>query len=113
MPGSLPPASAFLGVYGLLGTAVSFGLGRAPGSLPADPVPELWLSVVAVCVFLVYYSIVDVYAVARVKQKVSAIYKRTPCRSAALIPIRRCYGPRVAVRRSIHDLFAASSVHGQ
>ena len=55
-----PPQSAILGAYAVLGSALSFVVGRKPGTLPEDLLAELWLPVAAVCLFVPLYSVFDV-----------------------------------------------------
>ena len=64
-----PPQSAILAVYGVLGSALSFGVGRAPGALPEDLFAELWLPVAAACLFIPLYSVYDVMGVGLAKAK--------------------------------------------
>ena len=71
-----PSAEAILGIYVVLGSLMSFLVGRSPGTIAE--VEELLPSVVVVCLFLVSYSVYDVMSsgLAKVKEgKASFIFK--------------------------------------
>ena len=55
-----------LAIYAVLGAALSFGIGRTPGTLSFD-FAELALPAVALAMFVVLYSLYDVMAVGAVK----------------------------------------------
>ena len=65
---SLAGTLAILGTYAVLGGAISFGLGRTPGTLPDDILRELAPAVLVIAFFL-YYSIGDVMGVGISKRK--------------------------------------------
>jgi len=62
------PVSVLFG-QAMVGVFLSFGVGRTPGTLPTDVVGELWLPVIAVCLFLSLYSVLDCMAVGVAKEK--------------------------------------------
>jgi len=62
-------------MYTVLGAALSFGLGRTPGTLPEDLFAELALPALAVCYFAAAYSVYDVMAVGAIKIEKKAFDK--------------------------------------
>merc|ERR1719330_1581638 len=66
---SLAGTLAIVGTYAVLGAAISFGLGRKPGTLPDNILRELAPSVVVVTSFLVYYGVGDVMGVGIAKRQ--------------------------------------------
>lgn len=64
-----PPPLLVLSIYATLGALLSFLVGREPGTLPADLPSELTLSLLAICLHLVAYSVCDVMAVGTLKAK--------------------------------------------
>ncbi|CAJ1966375.1 unnamed protein product [Cylindrotheca closterium] len=73
-----PPPSPFaiLGSYVVLGTIVSFAFGREPGTLPDNIIKEVSPALIAICGFLIRYSLWDVMAVGMAKGKMNCFYKR-------------------------------------
>ena len=78
-----PSQSAILAAYAVLGAALSFGVGREPGTLPEDPFAELWLPVAALCLFIPLYSVYDVMGVGIVK---GALLSKKPSEKGVDLP---------------------------
>lgn len=66
---SAPSASAIFVVYSILGSVLSYAIGREPGTLPEDVVRELSPTVAIICLFITSYSLLDVMAVGAAKAK--------------------------------------------
>mmetsp|Transcript_23500 Transcript_23500/g.44289 ORF Transcript_23500/g.44289 Transcript_23500/m.44289 type:complete len:181 (+) Transcript_23500:54-596(+) len=64
-----PPVGAVLGMYTAMGSALSFFVGRQPGTLPKDIVAEMWPTFVVLGLWSVTYSLFDVMAVGGAKHR--------------------------------------------
>ncbi|CAK9032189.1 TPR repeat-containing thioredoxin TDX [Durusdinium trenchii] len=76
-----PPVAAVLFMYFVVGSALSFLVGRRPGTLPEDLVGELAMPCVVLAFWVITYSLLDVMAVGQAKHKhnmVTKTYKDLP-----------------------------------
>ncbi|KAL3936949.1 MAG: hypothetical protein SGBAC_007835 [Bacillariaceae sp.] len=71
-----PSPSMILCTYIFLGAVVSFAFGRQPGTMPDNILKEVSPVLIAICGFMVRYSLWDVMAVGMAKQKMNLMAKR-------------------------------------
>jgi len=71
---SVVGTAAIFGTYGMLGAAISFLLGREPGTMPENILVELAPSIAVIMFFLMYYEIGDVMAVGFAKRQTAGTF---------------------------------------
>uniref|UniRef100_A0A7S2M703 Uncharacterized protein n=1 Tax=Skeletonema marinoi TaxID=267567 RepID=A0A7S2M703_9STRA len=79
-------------MFTLLGAALSFLFGRAPGTLPDDIIKELAPSIVVVCGFLISYEFCDVMGVGMAKGRKGILeqsYKDLPAKEDEEVYLRQ------------------------